>query len=121
MAKHRLKGDQSERLTRPVGRDRERKVTEETLAGTDQSTETSALRVTRKLELRRVVEHEHARVARRPSRRLTEVRREDRLGLDSIVAEESIRSLELRVVERLGKARVRTLRESIGEQSQTAI
>jgi len=53
--------------------------------------------------------------------RLPKVWCDDLLWLDAVVTKESIGSLELGIVECLGKARPRLLGQSLCEQSKTAI
>jgi len=49
------------------------------------------------------------------------MRREDRLRRDPVVAEESVRRFELGVVERLREARVRSLRDQVGEDPEPPV
>src|SRR5258708_1365471 len=93
---------------------RERKMTEEALAWAQEPAKTLPLRSAAELELRRVVNDQNAGLRRSPLGRRDEVRLENRLRLDSTVAEEPIRGLELGLVrQRLREALRRSLRELV--------
>lgn len=88
-----------------VGTHREREVPEEPLrARLDQPAEALAPRLAPELELRRIVRDDDPRQLAGPARRLPEVRCEDGLRRDLVVAEEAVGRFELRIIERLGKA-----------------
>jgi hypothetical protein len=94
-------------------------VSEEALAGIDQSAEPLTYYRAVEFELARVVNHEHARVLSSTLRRLAKVRGQDRIGCDAVISEEAVRRLELRVIERLGKALGRTVYDRRHQRGQT--
>lgn len=100
---------------------RQREVTKEALAGPDQATQSLSLLLATELELGRVVHDQHAFMLASATHALPEVRGENRLGRHPVVPEESIRRLQLGVVERVREPHARTLGDQIREHPQAAV
>ena len=118
----RLEREQTEWGPGSVGAEGERKMPEEALCRRpNQPTKALTLRISREVELRRVVYDQDPLVLDRATSRLTKVRRQNGLGRHAVVPEKTVRSFELRVVERLGKAFARSLRHLIDQKAQTSV
>ncbi len=87
MTEHRLEVEEPERLPVTIGDDGKCEVSEEALAGPDESAEPFTLRIAAELELRRIVQDEHVLVRQSTARRLPIVRPENRFRRDLRVAE----------------------------------
>ena len=80
-----------------------------------------SLRLAAKLELRRVVRDDDSPAVCSSSRRLTDVRREDRRRRHLLVAKEPIRCLEFGVVECFRETFRWTLREPLSKKGSASI
>ena len=116
--KDRLEVEQAQRFAIAIRAGRQREVTEEALARTNQSAEPFTFGFAAELEFRRVVDDQHVAVCARPPHRLSEVRGQDRVGRNLGVSEEPVRALELSLVERFRKALARAIGEDIDQQRQ---
>src|SRR5437868_2974986 len=95
---------------------------EEALARPKEPAQPLTFRIATELEFGRVVNHENARPCRSPLGRRDEVRLENRFRLDSAVAEEPIRRLELRLVRQCLREALRgPLRKLVRQPVESAI
>jgi hypothetical protein len=115
-SEHGLDGEQAERRPRTISGECEREVPEEPLRRwLDQMSEPFALCLTAELKRRRVVHHDDPWCFTRSPCRLSKVRRQNRLWRHLLIAEKAIGTLQLRVVQCLGKTLAWSLRESLSQ------
>jgi hypothetical protein len=121
-AEDRLESEQPQRSPLAVRAHRQREVAEEPLrARADQVAKTASLLLASELELRRVVRHDNPGKLARSAGRLAEVRSQDRVQRDLLVADEPVGGLEFGVIQRLREALCGAFGEAIHQESKAPI